>query len=139
MERATACFPNYSYAQHLLGRNAMKLFTIGHSAHSLEKLVHLLDENGVIMLVDVRTTPASRYQPQFNKANLEQLLPQHYIQYVFAGKCLGGTNRFNCKTFETSSCVASVVVTDRKDVNGLEYPAAFRPENKQMGNNTLIA
>lgn len=68
----------------------MKLFTVGHSAHSLEKLVHLLDENGVMMLVDVRTTPASRYQPQFNKANLEQLLPQHYIQYVFAGKYLGG-------------------------------------------------
>jgi uncharacterized protein (DUF488 family) len=68
----------------------MKLFTIGHSAHSLEKLIHLLDENGVMTLVDVRTTPASRYQPQFNSANLEQLLPEHIIEYVFAGKYLGG-------------------------------------------------
>jgi len=68
----------------------MKLFTIGHSAHSLNKLIRLLDENGVMVLVDVRTTPASRYYPQFNKANLEQLLPQYDIQYVFAGKYLGG-------------------------------------------------
>ncbi len=57
----------------------MRLFTIGHSAHSLDKLIRLLDENGVMTLMDVRTTPASRYQPQFNKSNLEQLLPQHFI------------------------------------------------------------
>jgi uncharacterized protein (DUF488 family) len=68
----------------------MKLFTIGHSAHSLDKLIRLLDENGVMALVDVRTMPASRYQPQFNKANLELNLPQHFIEYVFAGKYLGG-------------------------------------------------
>ena len=68
----------------------MKLFTIGHSVHYLEKFIHLLDENGIMTLVDVRTAPASRYQPQFNKANLEQLLPQRDIQYAFAGKYLGG-------------------------------------------------
>jgi uncharacterized protein (DUF488 family) len=68
----------------------MNLFTIGHSAHSLDKLISLLEENGVMTLVDVRTMPASRYQPQFNKANLEQSLPLHMIQYVFAGKYLGG-------------------------------------------------
>ena len=41
-------------------------------------------------LVDVRTAPASRYNPQFNRANLEHELPQCGIQYVFAGKYLGG-------------------------------------------------
>ncbi len=68
----------------------MKLFTIGHSAHSLDKFVQLLEANGVMTLVDVRTAPASRYQPQFNKASLEQFLPQHGRQYVYAGKYLGG-------------------------------------------------
>lgn len=68
----------------------MRLFTIGHSVHTLGKFVHLLDENGIMLLVDVRTAPASRYQPQFNKAHLEQALPQHDIQYAFAGKFLGG-------------------------------------------------
>lgn len=68
----------------------MRLFTIGHSAHSLEKFLQLLEANGIMTLVDVRTAPASRYQPQFNKASLEQFLPQHEIQYVFAGKYLGG-------------------------------------------------
>jgi uncharacterized protein (DUF488 family) len=72
------------------GAKLMKLFTIGHSNHSFEKLVRLLEENGVMTLVDVRTAPASRYNPQFNKVSFEQLLPQHNVQYIFAGKYLGG-------------------------------------------------
>ena len=68
----------------------MKLLTIGHSNHSLDKFIRLLEANGVMTLVDVRTAPASRYNPHFNKGSLEQELPRREIQYVFAGKFLGG-------------------------------------------------
>ena len=68
----------------------MKLFTIGHSAHALSKFLHLLEKNGVMTLVDVRTAPVSRFQPQFNKDSLGYFLPQNGVQYVFAGKSLGG-------------------------------------------------
>ena len=68
----------------------MKLFTIGHSNHSLEKFLQLLEENGITLLVDVRSAPYSRYHTQFNKNSLEQYLPQHAIEYAFAGKYLGG-------------------------------------------------
>ncbi len=68
----------------------MKLYTIGHSNHSIEKFVSLLDENGVALLVDVRTAPYSRYNPQFNKETLQHALSEHWIEYAFAGKFLGG-------------------------------------------------
>lgn len=68
----------------------MKLFTIGHSNHRFQDLVRLLEANGVMQLVDIRTTPASRFNPQFNREELERNLPEHGIQYVFAGKYLGG-------------------------------------------------
>lgn len=68
----------------------VKLFTIGHSNHNIDKFVLLLQDNGVMTLVDVRTVPYSRYNPQFNKASLENLLPKHGIQYKYAGKYLGG-------------------------------------------------
>ena len=68
----------------------MKLYTIGHSNHILEKLVRLLEDNSVTTLVDVRTAPYSRYNPQFNKENLELALPQREMQYAYAGKYLGG-------------------------------------------------
>lgn len=68
----------------------MRLYSIGHGNHSLDKLISLLDENGVALLVDVRSAPYSRYNPQFNKENLERTLPEHYIEYSFAGRYLGG-------------------------------------------------
>ncbi|MBM4422945.1 MAG: DUF488 domain-containing protein [Chloroflexi bacterium] len=68
----------------------MKLLTIGHSNHSIEKFIRLLEDNGVMTLVDVRTAPFSRHNPQFNKENVEQALSQRGIQYAFAGKFLGG-------------------------------------------------
>jgi uncharacterized protein (DUF488 family) len=39
----------------------MKLFTIGHSNHSIDKFIRLLQDNGVDLLVDVRTAPYGRY------------------------------------------------------------------------------
>ncbi len=68
----------------------MKLLTIGHSNHTVEKFIRLLEDNRVMTLVDVRTSPASRYNPQFNKELLAASLDARYIQYVFAGKFLGG-------------------------------------------------
>ncbi len=68
----------------------MKLFTIGHGNHAIEKFIRLLEDMGVMTLVDVRTAPASRYNPQFNKETLAASLDARYIQYVFAGKYLGG-------------------------------------------------
>jgi len=68
----------------------MKLYTIGHSNHSLDKLIRLLEDNGVMTVVDVRSAPYSRYNAHFNKENLESALSQRTIQYAFAGKYLGG-------------------------------------------------
>jgi uncharacterized protein (DUF488 family) len=68
----------------------VKLYTIGHSNHSLDKFIRLLEDNGIMTLVDVRSAPHSRYNPQFNKENLESVLPQREIQYAWAGKYLGG-------------------------------------------------
>jgi len=68
----------------------MQLYTIGHGAHSIDTFISLLDENGISAIVDVRTAPYSRYHPQFNKENLAQELPAHLIEYIYAGKYLGG-------------------------------------------------
>ena len=68
----------------------MRIFTIGHSNHSLEQFTGLLEVNSIARLVDVRSAPYSRYNPQFNKEILESTLAQHRIEYVYAGQYLGG-------------------------------------------------
>jgi uncharacterized protein (DUF488 family) len=42
------------------------IYTIGHSTRSADEVIALLREAGVDLLVDVRTVPRSRFNPQFN-------------------------------------------------------------------------
>lgn len=56
-------------------------FTIGHSTRPIEAFVALLAANGVTRLVDVRTVPRSRTNPQYNKETLPQSLGAHDIAY----------------------------------------------------------
>jgi len=56
-------------------------FTIGHSTRSLEELVELLKGAAVRLLVDVRTVPRSRTNPQFNKQTLPGALAAADISY----------------------------------------------------------
>eukprot|EP00878_Enallax_costatus_P042529 GHUV01049918.1.p1 GENE.GHUV01049918.1~~GHUV01049918.1.p1 ORF type:complete len:102 (+),score=1.50 GHUV01049918.1:58-363(+) len=72
------------------------LWTIGHSTHTQEQLVELLRHNNIRTLVDVRTIPKSSRNPQFNKDELTEVLPQQYgINYVWMGKELGGLRKRN--------------------------------------------
>lgn len=68
----------------------MQLYTIGHSAHPIEKFIGLLKTHQIEILVDVRSVPASRWHPQYNKAAFDSALAENQISYIFAGQQLGG-------------------------------------------------
>ncbi|MGA9852452.1 MAG: DUF488 domain-containing protein [Gammaproteobacteria bacterium] len=70
----------------------MVIFTIGHSTHPLDEFIALLRENGVQWLVDVRTVPRSRHNPQFNLDALPESLEQTGIGYMHLGE-LGGLRK----------------------------------------------
>jgi uncharacterized protein (DUF488 family) len=65
------------------------MFTIGHSTLPIEIFLKILKENGVHWLVDIRTIPKSRHNPQFAQENLERSLKAAGIQYRWQ-KSLGG-------------------------------------------------
>ena len=50
------------------------IFTVGHSTRTIEELVGILRAHGVERLVDVRTIPRSRHNPQFNRESLSKAL-----------------------------------------------------------------
>src|SRR6202451_791906 len=58
------------------------MMTIGHSNRPLDQLIAMLQAHGVDLLVDVRTVPKSRYNPQFNTENLPAPLRQAGIEYL---------------------------------------------------------
>lgn len=65
------------------------IWTIGHSNRSFDDLVAVLRAYGIKAVVDVRTVPRSRANPQFNRDELETKLPKAGIAYSHA-KDLGG-------------------------------------------------
>jgi len=68
----------------------MLIYTIGHSTHSGDEFVKLLTSHGIDVVADVRSKPSSRYNPQFNRDALMDLLAEAGIRYIFLGKELGG-------------------------------------------------
>jgi uncharacterized protein (DUF488 family) len=65
------------------------IFTIGHSTRSIDEFVMLLQQYDIKVLVDVRSIPKSRHNPQFNADLLKQSLKQVHIRYKHLKK-LGG-------------------------------------------------
>ncbi|WP_280478204.1 DUF488 family protein [Nocardia asiatica] len=73
------------------------MFTLGHSTHDLPSLVRLLCQHDVTAVADVRSVPASRFAPQFNRNSLERGLREAGIKYVFMGNELGArTDNASC-------------------------------------------
>jgi len=68
------------------------VFTVGHSTRSFEEFVSLLKAYKVEMVVDVRTVPRSRHNPQFNKETLPDSLKTASIKYIHMPE-LGGLRR----------------------------------------------
>jgi uncharacterized protein (DUF488 family) len=71
-------------------KDALSILTIGHSNQSLGEFLGLLKQNGIEVLVDVRSAPYSRYAPDFNRESLEPAVTKAGIEYAFRGKYLGG-------------------------------------------------
>ncbi len=68
------------------------MLTIGHSTRSLAELIELLKDQGVAGVVDVRTIPRSRTNPQFNRETLPRALEAAGIAYRHTAG-LGGLRR----------------------------------------------
>ena len=99
----------------------MKLFTIGHSNHTIEKFFGLLDENSIMVLIDVRSTPYSRYNPQFNKESLKSAFDRHNMEYFYAGKYLGG------RPADPSCYKSGVLPMDGADyLHEVNYPVVMK-------------
>lgn len=60
----------------------LTVLTIGTSTRTLEEFTELLQTYGVTLLIDVRTAPHSRHNPQFNKEALPDHLKPLGIKYI---------------------------------------------------------
>jgi uncharacterized protein (DUF488 family) len=69
-----------------------RMFTIGHSTRTIDDFIALLRQNGVACLLDIRTVPKSRHNPQFGQDELAASLAGAGIAYRYLRE-LGGLRR----------------------------------------------
>lgn len=58
------------------------VYTVGHSTHQLDYFLELIKEYGVNCIVDVRSMPASAYNPQYNQEPFKNFLKKNKIMYL---------------------------------------------------------
>lgn len=71
------------------GRPPLTIFTVGHSTRPVDEFISLLSAHGIRQLVDVRTIPRSRHNPQFGQDRLGPTLERADIHYLHM-PALGG-------------------------------------------------
>jgi uncharacterized protein (DUF488 family) len=76
----------------LAKESQLTVFTIGHSTRTLDEFIGLLKTYGITLLVDVRTVPRSRHNPQFNKETLPVSLKPKGLKYIHVPE-IGGLRR----------------------------------------------
>ncbi len=74
---------------HVIGDDTKTFFTIGHSTRTVVEFGDLLRESGISLVVDVRSIPRSRTNPQFNFEELPESLSRWQIGYQHIAE-LGG-------------------------------------------------
>ena len=67
-----------------------RVYTIGHSSHPIDVFLDLLCKHEISAIADVRSSPFSRFCPQFNQPALVKSLRDSGICYAFLGRELGG-------------------------------------------------
>jgi len=67
-----------------------RVFTVGHSNHTVEHFLGLLQSQGIQVAVDTRSQPYSKYAVQFDYDALRAALQAAGIRYLYLGRELGG-------------------------------------------------
>lgn len=70
-----------------------KLYTIGHSSYDKEKFLKLIKDYNINYLLDVRSTPYSKYAPQYNADVIRMYLEANSVHYVSMGKRFGARQK----------------------------------------------
>lgn len=66
------------------------IYSIGHGTKKIEEFLAELKSFGIQFLLDIRSKPYSKWNPQFNQNELRLYLEGNGIKYVFVGDTLGG-------------------------------------------------
>ncbi|MDF2593348.1 MAG: hypothetical protein K0S75_2814 [Clostridia bacterium] len=98
----------------------MDIFTIGHSNYSIGRLLDMLKSYDINCVVDIRGTPYSKYNVQFNKETISKTLAQNGYIYIYMGKEFAAQREDKSLYMEEGYADFEKVIYDKDFKNGIE-------------------
>jgi uncharacterized protein (DUF488 family) len=122
--------------------NLGKIYTIGHSNLAVSDFIKLLEKFKIKFLLDVRSSPGSAYNDQFNMDELKAKLIEEDIAYIYLGKGRGGRQEVPFKKYsQTEGYLAELNkierVAERGDVVLMCSEADFMKCHRKLISNSL--
>lgn len=97
----------------------MDIFTIGHSNYSIDRFLDMLKFHNINCIVDIRGTPYSKYNVQYNKETISQTLTRKGYVYIYMGKEFAAQRGDKSLYTEEGYADFEKVVYDKDFLNGI--------------------
>ena len=94
--------------------------TIGHSSHTAEHFLGLLQQHRIEVLVDTRSAPYSRYSPHFDRDELRDSVTATGMKYLYLGDVVGGRPREEAHYDEHGRARYGKMGKDKEFLDGIE-------------------
>ena len=98
----------------------MIIYTIGHSNYTMEKLIDMLNKYDINCVVDIRGTPYSKYNIQFNKESLRRDLINKGFKYIYMAKEFAAKRENKISYNDKGYADFDKVITEDEFKNGIE-------------------
>jgi len=102
----------------ILRKMSSPILTVGYANRSIEELIELMKRESVQFLIDVRSSPSSRFKPEFSRETLDATLRRAQIRYVFMGDTLGGRPQ-DPSCYENGHVIYGIVQQKSFFLNGI--------------------
>ena len=98
----------------------MEIYTIGHSNYTVEKLIDMLKHYNIDCVVDIRGTPYSKYNVQFDKETIRYTLSKAGFIYIYMAKELAA-KRINKQSYNDEGYSDfEKVINEKEFLEGIE-------------------
>lgn len=98
----------------------MEIYTIGHSNYTVEKLIDMLKYYNINCVVDIRGTPYSKYNVQFDKETIRYTLNKAGFIYIYMAKELAA-KRINKQSYNDEGYSDfEKVINEKEFLEGIE-------------------
>ena len=98
----------------------MEIYTIGHSNYTVERLIDMLRHYNINCVVDIRGTPYSKYNVQFDKETIRYTLSKAGFIYIYMAKELAA-KRINKESYnEEGYSDFEKVIKEKEFLEGIE-------------------